>query len=196
MYQMRSAMVDKDADSFASHIDFPSLRENLRAQLMTMMHAKLANSPDVSRNPFAGLGMMMAMGFVNQFIDTMVTPAGVMTMMAQGTAKPARAGAPRSAGCHIVSRTAGSSSCGYRQRRGAIRIKRDAQGRLFGTLQELVDCPRNRTRRNGRLGDVRVQARRALVLEADRRQSADRQIRHGLIAGRVESRTPHAKDMH
>ena len=33
-------------------------------------------------NPFADLGMVMAMGFVNQAIDTMVTPAGVMTMMA------------------------------------------------------------------------------------------------------------------
>lgn len=89
MYQMRSAMADKDADSFSSHVDFPSLRESLRGQFLTMVQSKLANSPDMKGNSFAGLGMMVAMGFANQLIDTMVTPAGVMTMMAQGTAKPA-----------------------------------------------------------------------------------------------------------
>ncbi|WP_423371291.1 DUF2939 domain-containing protein [Burkholderia sp. LMG 32019] len=97
MHQMRSAIADKDADSFSSHVDFPSLRESLRAQLMAMMQAKMANSPEMKGNSFADLGMMMAMGFVNQAIDTMVTPAGVMTMMAQGAAKPAHASVPASA---------------------------------------------------------------------------------------------------
>ncbi|MBY4727389.1 MULTISPECIES: DUF2939 domain-containing protein [Burkholderia] len=90
LYQMRSALADNDADSFSSYVDFPSVRESLRAQLITMMQAKMANSPEMNGNPFADLGMVMAMGFVNQAIDTMVTPAGVMTMMAQGAAKPAR----------------------------------------------------------------------------------------------------------
>jgi len=94
LYQMRSALADNDADSFSSHVDFPSMRESLRAQLMTMMQAKMANSPEMNGNSFADLGMVMAMGFVNQAIDTMVTPAGVMTMMAQGAAKPARSGVP------------------------------------------------------------------------------------------------------
>ena len=92
MHELRSAMIEKDADSFSSRVDFPSLRESLRAQFMQVMQVKLGSSPDLKGNPFAGLGMMMAMGVVNQMIDTMVTPAGVMTMMAQGTAKPARQG--------------------------------------------------------------------------------------------------------
>ncbi|WP_176051581.1 DUF2939 domain-containing protein [Burkholderia sp. BCC1644] len=96
MYQLRSAIADKDPDSFSSHVDFPSLRESLRAQLMTVMQAKIANSPDLNGNSFAGLGMMMAMGIANQVIDTMVTPAGVMTMMAQGAAKPVRSSVPAS----------------------------------------------------------------------------------------------------
>ncbi|MBN3794269.1 DUF2939 domain-containing protein [Burkholderia sp. Ac-20392] len=96
LYQMRSALADNDADSFSSHVDFPSMRESLRAQVMTMMHAKMANSPEMNGNSFADLGMVMAMGFVNQAIDTMVTPAGVMTMMAQGATKPAHASVPAS----------------------------------------------------------------------------------------------------
>ena len=45
LYQMRSALADNDADSFSSYVDFPSMRESLRAQLITMMQAKMANSP-------------------------------------------------------------------------------------------------------------------------------------------------------
>ncbi len=91
MYEMKSAMAEKDADAFSSYVDFPSMRESLRAQFMTMMKAKMEASPDMKGNAFAGLGMMMAVGVANQLIDTMVTPAGVMTMMAQGNAKPAPA---------------------------------------------------------------------------------------------------------
>ncbi|MBN3824132.1 DUF2939 domain-containing protein [Burkholderia sp. Ac-20384] len=97
LYQMRSALVDNDADSFSSYVDYPSMRESLRAQFMTMMHAKLANSPEMNGNSLADLGMMMAVGVVNQAIDTMVTPAGVMAMMAQGPARPAHASEPASA---------------------------------------------------------------------------------------------------
>ncbi|RQZ27473.1 DUF2939 domain-containing protein [Burkholderia sp. Bp9090] len=96
MHQMRSAMVDKNADAFSSHVDFPSLRESLRAQFAALMQVKMTNSADMKDNPFAGLGMMMAMGFANQLIDTMVTPSGVMTMMAQGSAKPVHPDVPPS----------------------------------------------------------------------------------------------------
>ncbi|MCA3782911.1 MAG: DUF2939 domain-containing protein [Burkholderia sp.] len=114
MYQMRSAMTDKDADSFSSHVDFPSLRESLRGQFLTMVQSKLANSPDMKDNSFAGLGTMVAMGFANQLIDTMVTPAGVMTMMAQGAAKPAHPAdapvAPASSAAPTEATPAGSDS--------------------------------------------------------------------------------------
>ncbi|WP_250865598.1 DUF2939 domain-containing protein [Caballeronia sp. INSB1] len=83
MYQMRNAMLTHDADAFSSHVDFPAMRESLRAQFMTMMHAKMAASSDLKNNPFAGFGMMLGVGIVNQMIETMVTPAGVMALMAK-----------------------------------------------------------------------------------------------------------------
>lgn len=104
MHQMHSAMVQQDADAFSSHVDFPMLRENLRGQFMIVMEHQFSNSPGLKDNPFAGLGMMMAAGLVNQMIDTAISPAGVMAMMAQGAAKPpATAQAPTAATASSVS---------------------------------------------------------------------------------------------
>ncbi len=87
LHAMRSAMVDQDADAFASDVDFPAVRESLRAQILTMMQDKLSNDADRKDNPFAGVGMLLGMGIANQAIDTMVTPAGVMQMMANAGPK-------------------------------------------------------------------------------------------------------------
>ncbi|WP_269113228.1 DUF2939 domain-containing protein [Burkholderia cepacia] len=53
------------------------MRESLRAQFMTMMQANMAHSPAMNDIAFAGPGMMMAVGFANQVIDTVVTPARI-----------------------------------------------------------------------------------------------------------------------
>ena len=88
LHEMRSAIADKDADSFASDVDFPAVRESLRAQFIVMMQNQLWNDSELKGNPFAGIGMMLGMGMANQLIDTMVTPAGVMQMMSDASPKP------------------------------------------------------------------------------------------------------------
>jgi Protein of unknown function (DUF2939) len=93
LHAMRSAIVDQDADAFASDVDFPAVRESLRAQILIMMQNKLSNDADLKDNPFAGVGMMLGMGVANQVIDTMVTPAGVMQMMANAGPKRVEKGA-------------------------------------------------------------------------------------------------------
>jgi Protein of unknown function (DUF2939) len=85
--QMRNAILEKDADAFSSRVDFPALRESVRAQVMIAMQARLG-TPDMKGNALAGFGMLLGMALVNQVIDTMVTPAGVMTLMAEGTSRP------------------------------------------------------------------------------------------------------------
>ncbi|WP_431820367.1 DUF2939 domain-containing protein [Burkholderia sp. F1] len=88
LHSMRSDIIDKDADGFSSNVDFPAFRESLRAQLKTMMQNKLSSDPQLKQNPFADIGMMLGMSVANQIIDTMVTPAGVMHMMADASSKP------------------------------------------------------------------------------------------------------------
>lgn len=85
--EMRNAIAEKDADAFSSHVDFPALRESVRAQVMIAMQARLG-TPEMKGNALAGLGMLLGMALINQVIDTIVTPAGVMTLMAEGTSKP------------------------------------------------------------------------------------------------------------
>jgi hypothetical protein len=87
LHEMRNAIAEKDADAFSSHVDFPALRESVRAQVMIAMQARLG-TPEMNGNALAGLGMLLGMALINQVIDTIVTPAGVMTLMAEGTAKP------------------------------------------------------------------------------------------------------------
>ena len=127
LYQMRSALADNDADSFSSYVDFPSMRKPACA---THNHDAGENGefPEMNGNPFADLGMVMAMGFVNQAIDTMVTPAGVMTMMAGGS----QACTLQRAG---LSRTIGNGPTGVRRRHRAANIEQQAESRLFGRLQ-------------------------------------------------------------
>lgn len=95
MHQMRSAIESGDADAFSSHVDFPALRESLKAQIMALFGKKMASATGEQANGFAALGMMMAVGLANSVIDTMVTPSGVMTMMAEGKTKPPAPGAAK-----------------------------------------------------------------------------------------------------
>lgn len=93
LHSMRSDILDKNADGFSSNVDFPALRESFRAQIMTMMQDKMSGDAELKQNPLAGLGMAIGMSLANQVVDTMVTPAGVMHMMADASSKlPSQSG--------------------------------------------------------------------------------------------------------
>lgn len=81
LYQMRSAMEVRDSEKFSHYVDFPALRENLKGQFLASMKDKL-QSPEMKDNPFAGLGQMIGIAVVNTMLDTVVSPAGVMALMA------------------------------------------------------------------------------------------------------------------
>lgn len=85
VYRMRSAIEAGDAASFSSHVDFPALKESFKAQLITKM-SEILKSPD-KRDPLAGFGQLLAMGVINQMVDTLVSPAGVMFMLQEGRPK-------------------------------------------------------------------------------------------------------------
>lgn len=79
----------KDADTVAEYVDFPALRESVKGQLLIKMQTEL-QKPEMKDNPFAGLGQMLAASMVNQVVDTLVSPAGVMLMLENGKpGKPA-----------------------------------------------------------------------------------------------------------
>lgn len=87
VHKMRTAIVENNAAQFSEHVDFPVLRENLKAQFMMTMAEKM-DTPEMKDNPFAAFGQLMAVGIVNQLVETMVTPSGVMVMLESAKAKP------------------------------------------------------------------------------------------------------------
>jgi hypothetical protein len=80
LYQMKNAMLHGDADSFATHVDFPRLRENFKGQIMAEMGKQMAR-PEMAGNPMASFGQAMAVPFIGPMVDTLVSPAGVIAMM-------------------------------------------------------------------------------------------------------------------
>ncbi len=74
--QMKAAAEENDSDAFASYIDFPALREDMKAELM----AQIMIQAQKDTSGFGGLGMALGSAMVGPMIDGMISPAGVRAM--------------------------------------------------------------------------------------------------------------------
>lgn len=88
----------KDADTVAEYVDFPALRESVKGQMLIKMQSEM-QKPDMAANPLAGLGQMLVAGLVNQMVETLVSPAGVMLMLENG--KPGKPSDVAAAGAGV-----------------------------------------------------------------------------------------------
>lgn len=84
---MRDAAQAKDADAFNDQVDYPKVRENLKAQLSAKMVDSLGTTGNAD-NGFAALGAMLGMAMINPMVDAFVSPEMVMRSMQQGDFKP------------------------------------------------------------------------------------------------------------
>lgn len=82
--QFREAAVSGDIDRLEAAVDFPAVRESLKAQLTVILTEKMNSDPEMKSNPFAGLAMMMMPTMINGAIDSFVTPDGISAMMKKG----------------------------------------------------------------------------------------------------------------
>src|SRR5947207_1374394 len=80
IHQIKSAIERKDSEALASNVDFPLLRANLKEQFNALVLRGVAN--DAKDNMFGALGMLIASRFVESFVDIVVTPAGLASLMA------------------------------------------------------------------------------------------------------------------
>lgn len=71
---VKKALAARDAVALADYVNFPALRENLKANL----GAELARKQD---NPLQALGAALVMVAINPIVDTMLTPEGLALMM-------------------------------------------------------------------------------------------------------------------
>lgn len=76
---MKSAAESNDAEALSSQVDFPALKESLKASFSAQMLSKATNASD--DNPFGAAGAALAMAMVGPMIDSLVTPQAVAVMM-------------------------------------------------------------------------------------------------------------------
>jgi len=75
---LRSALYSGDSVVLEDRVDFPRLRENLKAQLNVAMLKNL--NSELSANPFSALALGLASKLVEGMVDSFVTPAGIASL--------------------------------------------------------------------------------------------------------------------
>jgi hypothetical protein len=89
---MKSAAEARDAAKLASHVDFPALKESLKATFNARLAAEVAKGKQ--GNAFPALGAAMAAAFINPMIDALVTPESLAMMMKGEKPQSGKDGAP------------------------------------------------------------------------------------------------------
>lgn len=79
VFNMKKAAENKDADSLSEYVDFPSLKESLKANFSSTMASDASNN--MRDNPFGILGAALAVALINPMIDNLVTPEGLAMLM-------------------------------------------------------------------------------------------------------------------
>ena len=81
--RMKAAAESNDADAMASYIDFPALREDLKADLLAQMMAEAQKD----KSPFSGFAMALGPAMVSSMVDGYITPAGMKALFASKRAE-------------------------------------------------------------------------------------------------------------
>src|SRR4030095_12399022 len=75
---LRSALHSGDSVALEDRVDFPRLRENLKAQLNVAMLKNL--NSELSANAFSALALGLASKLVESMVDSFVTPEGIASL--------------------------------------------------------------------------------------------------------------------
>ncbi len=78
---LQAAIERRDAAALEQYVDFPRVRESLKADLNAAMVKELEKAQD---DPFMALGMIFAGGLVQALVDALLTPEGLASL---GTGK-------------------------------------------------------------------------------------------------------------
>jgi hypothetical protein len=82
---LRTSMEEGDAAGLEDRVDFPRLRESLKAEFNARVIA--ATSESLADNPFGAVGLALASKMVDGIVDASVTPSG-LARLASGEAAP------------------------------------------------------------------------------------------------------------
>lgn len=80
-HRIKQAVDAEDLQTLSTYVDYPALRENLKAQALAAINTKLDAQKD---NPLASLGRTFAAGAAEKMIDALITPENIMLALASG----------------------------------------------------------------------------------------------------------------
>lgn len=92
MGALQEAARTGDRDKLEELVDFPRVRESLKADFSAAMMKKAQDDASMRDNPFAGLAMMLVPALVDRVVDAAVSPEGIARMQ-QGKGVPTPPGA-------------------------------------------------------------------------------------------------------
>ena len=72
---LRAAVTAQDTSALDRHVDFPTLRGNLKAQLDDYVLRQAGS--EAQRNPFGAIALRLAGGLTGGAVDALLTPAGI-----------------------------------------------------------------------------------------------------------------------
>jgi hypothetical protein len=101
--RMKSAAEAGNSDALAGYVDFPALREDLKAELM----AKMAAEARKDTSGFGGLGLAFGSAMIGPLVDGFVSPAGLRAAFIakrNDAAKPKPAGPVQVADKPVIKR--------------------------------------------------------------------------------------------
>lgn len=78
---LREAAISGDADRLDAAVDFPAVRESLKAQTSAALSQKLRDDPQVQANPYAGFATLLIPAVVDRTVDALVTPKGLAALL-------------------------------------------------------------------------------------------------------------------
>lgn len=67
-------------------VDFPAVRDSLKAQVKAAMARSVNEDPKLRDNPFAALGQMLLVGVIDKAVDAYATPDAIANMVATNKA--------------------------------------------------------------------------------------------------------------
>lgn len=91
LHAMQQAALKGDAEAFASHVDFPVLRASLKSEIRARLETEAAYAPPSS---LRAIGIGLAMGFVDQMVESAVSPETVGVALAAMGEAGGRVSAP------------------------------------------------------------------------------------------------------
>ena len=86
LHGLTTAAKAGDRAKLERSVDFPAVRESLKAQLKAAMAREVNADPKLRDNPFAALGQMLLVGVIDKAVDAYATPDAIAQMVATNKA--------------------------------------------------------------------------------------------------------------